>query len=198
MRDAAAEWTFLFTYGNPCLQAMTGIDPTDTRPMRRAGENPLQRQLISERIAELKSRIPQGGLREALVRALIYVGAARAGVDERGMAALRRTRIAEDGKPRLTLSAFKAMVREQYFMLLIDQEAALAAIPALLPDDLDLRRKGLAALREILSSREEIAGEVARRLDRMAEIFGLEASAPPAKGLQTDKVLRLADRTKAS
>ena len=166
--------------------------------MRRAGENPLQRQLISERIAELNSRIPQGGLREALVRALIYVGAARAGVDERGMAALRRTRIAEDGKPRLTLSAFKAIVREQYFMLLIDQEAALAAIPALLPDDLDLRRKGLAALREILSSREEIAGEVARRLDRMAEIFGLEASAPPAKGLQTDKVLRLADRTKAS
>ena len=102
MRDAAAEWTFLFTYGNPCLQAMTGIDPTDTRPMRRAGENPLQRPLISERIAELNSRIPQGGLREALVRALIYVGAARAGVDERGMAALRRTRIAEDGKPRLT------------------------------------------------------------------------------------------------
>jgi hypothetical protein len=61
MRDAAAEWTFLFTYGNPWLQAMTGIDPKDTRPMRRAGENPLQRQLISERIAELKSRIPQGG-----------------------------------------------------------------------------------------------------------------------------------------
>ena len=35
--------------------------------------------------------------------------------------------------PRLTLAEFKALVREQYFMLLIDEEAALAAIPSLLP-----------------------------------------------------------------
>ena len=35
---------------------------------------------------------------------------------------------------RLTLAEFKMLVREQFFMLLLDREAALAAIPKLLPD----------------------------------------------------------------
>ena len=34
---------------------------------------------------------------------------------------------------RLTLSQFKAMVREQFFLLLLDEEAALEAIPKMLP-----------------------------------------------------------------
>ena len=35
----------------------------------------------------------------------------------------------------LTLQAFKQSLREQYFSLLLDQEAALAAIPEMLPAD---------------------------------------------------------------
>ena len=49
-----------------------------TRPgrnrLRKAAKNPLHRELLQKRIAELKSRIPVGGLREAVVRSLIYVG----------------------------------------------------------------------------------------------------------------------------
>ena len=41
----------------------------------------------------------------------------------------------------MPLSAFKATVREQFYMLLIDTEAALGAIPSMLPDDLDTRQK---------------------------------------------------------
>jgi pimeloyl-ACP methyl ester carboxylesterase len=186
LRDSMVEWTFLNTYGNPWLQALMGIDPKDARPMRRAGENPMQRQLIAERIAELKSRIRQGGLREALVRSMIYVGATRAGVDERGMAALRRTRLAGE-EPKLTLAEFKAMVREQYFMLLIDEKVAIAAIPALLPDDLDRRRQAFEALREVLSARGEIAGEAAQRLARIDELFAGRESAPSASKLRSVK-----------
>ncbi len=35
----------------------------------------------------------------------------------------------------MPLPAFKALVREQFNMLLIDPEAALAAIPSMLPAD---------------------------------------------------------------
>ena len=48
------------------------------------------------------------------------------------------------------MPAFKALVREQYFMLLIDEEAALAAIPGLLPESIDDRRAAFATLREVL------------------------------------------------
>jgi len=174
MTEAFAERAFLSIYGSPLLQAAVGIDPADSRPMRKAGKSPLHRELLQSRIAELKARIASGGLRECLARGLLYVGMAWNTVDERGLAAIRRLRGVQDDKPRPTLAEFKALLREQYFMLLIDQEATLAAIPALLPADRELRRKALAALRQVLSARGEIAGEAAERLQRIAKLFGVE------------------------
>ena len=92
------------------------------------------REMLEARIAELKSRIGEGGLREAAIRGLLYVGSARGMVDERSLEALRNVRRNDTGA-RLTLTEFKMLVREQFFMLLLDQEAALAAIPKLLPDN---------------------------------------------------------------
>ena len=77
---------------------------------------------MQKRIAELKSHIPLGGLREAIVRALIYVGLGRGSVDERGFEAVRRLRGRYGDIP---LSEFKTLVRDQYFMLLIDKDASL-------------------------------------------------------------------------
>src|SRR5215211_7852856 len=175
LNEAFAERMFLSIYGSPALQAAVGIDPADTRPQRKAGKDPLHRKLVEERIAELKARIPVGGLRECLVRSLLYIGMPRASVDERGFAAIRRLRGVQDDRPRPTLAEFKTLLREQYFMLLIDEEATLAAIPDLLPSDRDLRRKALAALRQVLSASREIAGETAERLQRIAQLFGVEA-----------------------
>ena len=66
------------------------------------------------------------------------------------------------------------LVREQFFMLLLDREAALAAIPKLLPTDMDDRRKVFAAIEEVLSASAEISGEVAKRLKEVAGLFGLD------------------------
>ena len=72
------------------------------------------------------------------------------------------------------------MVREQFFMLLLEPEASLAAIPKLLPPSEDERRAGLAVIRDVLSASAEISGETARRLDRVTQRFGLTAE-PQAK-----------------
>jgi hypothetical protein len=98
---------------------------------------------------------------------------------------------ASDSARKMTLAEFKAMVREQFFMLLIDEEAALAAIPDLLPKELDTRRKAFGMLREVLSAAGEIHGEVADRLRQMARLFGLDAG--PGKD---DKVVGLRPTTK--
>ena len=91
----------------------------------------------ADRRAEIQ--IGQGGLREAAIRGLLYVGMARGMVDERSLEALRRVRMNEQ-RQRLTLAQFKMLVREQFFMLLLDQDASLAAIPKLLPENADERR----------------------------------------------------------
>src|SRR5512139_363931 len=57
MSEALAERTFLSVYGLPMLQAAFGVDPSATRPLRKAANSPLHHELLQARIAELKSRI---------------------------------------------------------------------------------------------------------------------------------------------
>jgi pimeloyl-ACP methyl ester carboxylesterase len=197
MRDAASEWMFLSIYGSPLLQAAVGIDPADTRPLRKAGKSPLHRELVQKRIEELKARMGVGDVREAMVRAMLYAGIPRGAVDERSLAALRRMRAVSEAARKMTVAEFKAMVREQFFMLLIDQEAALAAIPGLLPKDMNVRRKALAMLRETLSAAGEIRGEVADRLQQVAGIFGVEKAAD-AKVVSIPSATKLEGTKKAS
>jgi hypothetical protein len=183
LRDRSVELMFLSVYGSPLLQAAVGIDTAGTAPLRRPGKDPFHRELLRERVAELKARISVGGVREAATRAAIYVGMAGVVPDERVFAAVRRLRLAPLGT-QLTLAQFKNMVREQYFMLLIDPEATLAAIPKMLPPDAEERRNAFAAVRRVLAAGGEIGGEAAERLARVVRLFGLEneAAAIPFRG----------------
>jgi hypothetical protein len=177
-QEALSETLFLGIYGSPALQAAVGIKP-DAEVSPKPEMSPEHRQRLEARIAELKSQIGSGGLRECIIRGLLYVGMSRGMVDERSLEALRRARSTESGS-RLTLAQFKTIVREQFFMLLLEPEASLAAIPKLLPASEDERRGGLDAIRSVLSASGELSGETARRFDRVTQLFGLTAE-PEAK-----------------
>lgn len=172
-QEALSEALFLAVYGSPTLQAAVGIDP-QSDPSPRPEMSSAHREKLEERIAELKSRIGEGGRREAAIRGLLYVGSARGLVDERSLEALRNLRRSESGA-QLSLAEFKMLVREQFFMLLLNPEEALAAIPKLLPDKAAERQDAFDAIREVLSASAAISGEVARRLERVARLFGVDA-----------------------
>jgi pimeloyl-ACP methyl ester carboxylesterase len=179
LQETFSEVLFLSIYGSPALQAAVGIDPRST-PSRKPEMSAEYRVRLQARLAELKSQVGVGGLKEATVRGLLYVGMVRGMVDERSLEALRRIRPIESG-PRLTVAQFKMMVREQFFMLLLDQEAALAAIPKLLPQNTDQRRAGFAAINNVLSASAAISGEVAMRLRRIGELFGVDVAGIPGE-----------------
>jgi hypothetical protein len=195
MVETMAERTFLSVYGSPALQAAVGIDPTATRPVRRAAKNPLHRELLQKRIAELRNRIPVGGLREAVIRAAIYVGMGRSAVDERGFAMLRRIRPAHADVP---LAEFKALVREQFLILLVDLEAALAALPSMLPADVELRRKGFEVIQQVMSARGKLSPEDDERMLRIARAFGLAEEAPSIANLTLVPAAEVELQAKAS
>ena len=171
MTEALAERMFLTIYGLPSLQAAVGLDPAATRPLRQAAKNPLHQELLQKRIAELKSRIPIGGLREAVIRGLLYAGMTRAAIDERGFELTRRIRQAHGDIP---LSDFKALVREQFNMLLIDQEGALRAIPAMLPSDAEERCKAFDLIKQVLGARGEMSPEDEKRMTEVARLFDVD------------------------
>jgi hypothetical protein len=176
-QEALSEAMFLGIYGSPALQAAVGVDPQST-PSRKREMDPKHRELLQARIAELKAKTGSGGLREAGIRALLYVGSVRGMVDERSLEALRRLRQSDEAS-RITLAEFKMLVREQFFMLLLDRKAALAAIPKLLPKDMDERRRVFSSIKDVLASSAEISGEVASRLDEVAALFGLGKADSP-------------------
>jgi uncharacterized protein DUF3141 len=172
-QEALSEAIFLGVYGSSALQAAVGIDP-QSAPSRRQEMSGEYRERLRARIAELKSKIDEGGLREAAIRGLLYVGSARGLVDERSLEALRHVR--RDTGSHLSLADFKQLVREQFYILRLDQKGALAAIPKLLPDNAQQRRAAFAAIGKVLSASAEISGETAKRLHHVAELFGVDAA----------------------
>ena len=171
--EAWAERMFLGIYGSPTLQAAVGIDPSGTQRLRKASKNPLHRDLLQKRIAELKALIATGGLRAAVVRSLIYVGMNRAAVDERGFELARRIRETHGDMP---IAEFKDLVREQFNILLIDQKAALEAIPSLLPPDLESREKAYELIQQVLRARGDLSAEDSDRMKEIARLFGVEGA----------------------
>jgi len=171
--ERLSEDTFHAIYGTPALQAALGIDPEAAEPPRKAPRSELHKSLVERRTEQLRTAMTEGGLPEALVRSLLWVGMARRTVDERGFAAITRLRDAHEANRRMSLAAFKALVRDQYQMLMIDEEAALDAIPALLPDALDDRREALATIRGIIEASGAPGDAPAARLQRVSALFGL-------------------------
>jgi pimeloyl-ACP methyl ester carboxylesterase len=171
LNETCAERLFMATYGSRTLQAATGIDPQATLPPRKAAKSLLQYELVEKRIADLRSRISSGGLREAVIRALLFAGLDRASVDERGFEALRRIR---GSLSDVSLSVFKATVREQFELLLLNTEGALAAIPSMLPEDAATRQRAFDLIREILRARGDPSSEDLKRMHRIAELFDVD------------------------
>lgn len=98
----------------------------------------------------------------------------------------------------MTLAQFKAMAREQYFLLLLDPEATLRAIPSLLPASADERQKALAVIRQVLGAAGEISGEPAERMKRVATLFETTGSAlPPPSAVHLPFVANV-ERARAS
>jgi hypothetical protein len=137
------------------------------------GHDPAHHALVEQKIGELKQRIADGGPREAIIRALLYVRMPDGNVDERGFNLLRRMR-EETGKG-LNLAAFKQVLREQFLMLLLDERRAVDAIPAMLATDPDLatRMKG--------------------KLDRMIELVGVHSKLARARLAEVEALFESED-----
>ncbi len=118
--------------------------------------------------------------RKCTIRGLLYVGLARGSSMSAASRRCVEFRAAPGRGSWLTLAQFKTMAREQFLLLLLEPEATLAAIPKLLPTDLGERRKGLAAIRSVLSASGEISGEAAERLKKVAELFETSDAGFPA------------------
>jgi hypothetical protein len=166
-RDGMIEAMFFGFYGSPIVQALAGV--AGSAPVRhRPGRDPGHEGQVAALTEALRGRIGEGGVPEAFLRGLMHVRDMK-GADERSFAMLETLRGRLPEGP-ITLAAFKAMLRDQATLMMLDRAGALAAIPAMLPDDAARRRRILDGVRQVA----EATGALdAAAEDRMAELAGL-------------------------
>ena len=168
-RDSMVEATFHATYGSPVTQALLGLRASEDPPRARPGREPEEIAFVQQRIAELEGRMGQGGLREAFVRAIIYIRLPELAADERGFTVLSKLR--EEYASDLSLVDFKALVRDQFLMLELDEAQAVATIPVLLQGHGDRAAKALELLESVVTAPGPLGQEAAQRLRQIGALF---------------------------
>ena len=165
-RDARDRWmeqTFFAIYGSPLLQGLLGIRATDGPVRQLPGTSPEQIAMRQAKAQVYAAKLNTGGFDEALVRALIYVFGAERSLDERcalAMYAVRQQLL------HLSLGVFKTLIRDQFFVLLLEQERAIDVLGALVPEA-QKRQELVAVVNAIVAAAG--APTVAER-DRMAHL----------------------------
>jgi pimeloyl-ACP methyl ester carboxylesterase len=180
VRDHVAEAWFQAIYGSPLVQAMVGLKAFDASTRRRPGKNPEHIAAVARRIEELRADIANGGPREAILRALLYIRMPGGVVDERAFNWLRRAR--DEAGEGLTLGEFKQMVREQFLMLQLDERRAIEAIPSMLAQDSDLASRMAAMLVQAI---EAVGLDTGLEKVRFAEVHELVESSRRISRLAT-------------
>jgi hypothetical protein len=181
IRDSMTEAFFLTTYGSPLLQAMVGLGaPSDQTPRRT------ERDLVHEAAAAelrlgLDQKFEQGGVEEAVLRALIYVRRPDGGFDERGYRMLKNIREMRKSNERLSLLRFRQMLNEQLQLVVQDEERAITALPKLLQAD-ESETTALDALHQLAGATGRLNAESERRLARVEKLFGAPAKSRKANG----------------
>lgn len=177
-RDTATEKLFQAIYDSPAMDVLTGVAGSAAPPRQRPGSTAEHRRFVEHVLSDLGRRLSTGGTHEALVRTLLYVGAGRY-ADERAFAMFRRIRAQFPNEAR-SITEFKALLREQFFMLQLNERAAMEALPRLLPQDEQQRRTIYEIVRAISMATDEVTPEERARLRALAPVFGANPDAPAA------------------
>jgi len=168
-RDMLMEQTFFGIYGQSWLQALLGLRASDDPPRPHPGRDSDRIAYIQRRIEELRASMDKGGPREAAIRALVYVRMPEKAADERAFEMLRRIR-AEHGAQK-SLAEFKQDLREQYYMLRLDEARAVELIPEMLKGHENEAAQLLEFVRQIATAGGPLNEEGQRRLAQVERLF---------------------------
>jgi hypothetical protein len=171
-RDAMVEGIFMATYGLPLLQALVGLRADGAQTRRHIEREFAREAAIQRKQAELDKQIEQGSPIEAALRAVIYIRQPQQTFDPRSFSILKQINSELPEAERISLAQFKEMMKEQFLIVVQDQERAVAAIPMLLPTARGERSAVMGVIRQLVNSGEPLPEESKRRLARIEALFG--------------------------
>jgi pimeloyl-ACP methyl ester carboxylesterase/tellurite resistance protein len=177
LRSAQQELAFFALYGNPFLRALAqGRGRDDVAGDANAG--------VAESLSEMPdveaalARIGQGGFAEAVIRMLVLMARSRGAVRESRLH--RSNEILHSTPPFDTMDEARRthIIHEQTLVVDFEQEAAILALPALLPGA-EERSRALALVADIAGDPSEMSEPTVRMLARLRAILAAPKEEKP-------------------
>jgi tellurite resistance protein len=165
--EFAIEWTFHAVYSTPAARGFGA--PRAVRVSDRPEADPLTLVAVQEAL----DRIETGEFAEAVVRMLVLGARARGSV--RRSRLQRADQILDATEPFMSMKPKHRtrIVHRETIIATFDPEAALRALPKLLPAEAD-RRRALALCYEIAGPEDEMTAEVVAMFERFAATLGVD------------------------
>lgn len=170
LRDAAYENSFLAIYGTPFMQWLG-----QPFARERIHKDPAELRYLPEVQAMLLG-LDNGGYRSTVIRMLILLAESRGSVRRDRLERSAEVLTQREPFASLTPERRAAMIREQSVIIEFEPEAALAALPRLLPQR-EERVAALQVVEYILGDVREMEPRTVALLKRMRELFELAAPA---------------------
>lgn len=181
VRDRMQEQLFTTVYESPLLQALVGLGQGVVR-RREQAHTWMEEEFRKLQRNALDGAFDSGSTLDGMVRTIFFTKPDMLGFDERPFNLLREELAKAGVTPsRAAIADLKQTLKHQALLFLLDEDRALAGLPALLPTE-ELRRKALETAYSLGRARGDLGGDTfQQRYARVAQRLGLPTALPSAE-----------------
>jgi pimeloyl-ACP methyl ester carboxylesterase len=179
-RDNMYEKTFKALYESPVLAAATGFKPEVARKLRKLSHDAEHAEIVAHRRTKHEALFDHGNAETGFMRLLIYVASGSGVIDDRPFHGMQRMMKEMGLDKTISMQQLKETVRQQTFLVRMDEERALTSLNKLLTTKAE-RQRAIELTRQLLALGGPISEEKEARLHHVAQVLGLEQAAGSGK-----------------
>ncbi|MCP3710250.1 DUF3141 domain-containing protein [Paraburkholderia sp. CNPSo 3274] len=172
-RDAWIESTFYNVYTAPWVQALVGVTPNEPLEPIAPPLMALRKELAQYRLRAARAHLTKGTLVDAFMRIAAYIVDEMHTVQYRPFQRMRELAREYLGDRQPSIAELKEAARRQGAIVQLDPQAAIEALPEIVPD-MKLRRALLAAVYRIATVSAPLEGERRERYRHVQRALGVE------------------------
>ena len=177
-RDSFNEAMFQAVYDSPLVQALAGLRTAAAEAPQPRVRDTAREALIEKKFAAIKERVAQGGFNEGLIRILAYTGLEDSRFDARGFRMLEAIHSEYSEVTDISFRGFQELVKDQCYMVMLDEERSLATLPKLLPSQ-KARRQALELAFRVATAARPLGPSREERYQEVRKVLGVEQAPAP-------------------
>ena len=172
-RDAWIESVFYNVYTAPWVQALVGVAPNEPLEPIAPPLMALRKELAHYRLRAARAHLTKGTLVDAFMRIAAYIVDEMHAVQYRPFQRMRELAREYLGDRQPSIAELKEAARRQGAIVQLDPQAAIEALPEIVPD-MKTRRALLAAVYRIATVSGPLEGEQRERYRHVQRALGVE------------------------